>query len=119
MKSEDDFKQDVWRWFLARAQQHDVYSRYRPVEKKIADHLRDCGIDFGQSDTPDFGLVSEFDGTDNDNTESEAITADDWICNCGKYGARSWEAQKGVTLAIPGPYPLSRMMYEVIKESGA
>jgi hypothetical protein len=117
MKNADAFSRDLWHWFLARTKQHDGYG-WSEVPKKVSSHLGECGINYAKSGDPDVGSVSEFDGTDSDNVDIEAITAESWICNCGKYGSefRS-EAKAGVNLAIPGPYPLSRMMYEVIKES--
>jgi hypothetical protein len=120
MKSKEVFSRDLWKWFLARAELHDVYGGWGDVPVKVSRHLVDCGIDYANSEDPDTGYVSEFDGTDNENEELPAIVAERWICNCRKYGGRyRGDAQVDLVLAVPGPYPLGRMIYEVIQEAGS
>ena len=118
MIGEETYEQDLWKWFLARARTHNGYG-WDDLSPKAASHLAECGIDYAKSDTPDVGTVSEFDGTDNTNQELDAITVWTWVCNCGAYGDRLGyrTARRELTLAIPGPYPMGQVIYEVIKES--
>lgn len=112
-----EFDRKVWAWFMDRAQIHDVYS-WNDFTGKVADHLRECGIDIGRSKVPDLGTVSEFADTESPNNELPAIVASKWICNCGDYGTGSYypEGMKwhdSWTLGISGPYALAKIIREL------
>lgn len=112
------YADEVWAWFLERAQIHDVYTWDSAPEAALR-HLKECGMDPAESSLPDLGTVSEFADTESPNAEVPAIVAERWRCNCGQY-VSTYSYSPGNkwshlwTLAIPGPYPLAQILEELL-----
>lgn len=105
------YKQAIWEWFLLRAQIMDVYGGVSHKDAKLQQHLKDCGIDYDRSDTPEVGTYSQFADTFSSNDEIAGIVCSSWGCLCGKYPV----GYSNDELVIPGTFSLAEIVYEVIQ----
>lgn len=116
--NKEQYSAEVWAWFLKRARMHDGYG-WVDLPEKIANHLRECGIDMGESTLPDLGTVSEFTDTFSPNDNLSAVVSERWKCNCGDYGTGVWPRPRkwhyADTLGLSGSYSLSQILSELFE----